>query len=114
MAISPNNDLPWPTICVNDLLEPLKVVLVDLFQLLNRGFPFWFFEHFGPDRLIGFSCIKGSSRRSPLYQKYLGRTAGQSEVDYWVDQFVHHGTSSEDVVTGFVSSDEYFGKHTAD
>jgi hypothetical protein len=46
------------------------------------------------------------------YQKYLGRSAGQSEIDYWVDQFANHGKTNEDVVTGFVGSAEYYKKHT--
>jgi hypothetical protein len=46
------------------------------------------------------------------YLKYLGRAAGQSEIDYWIDQFVHHGKTNEDVVTGFVSSEEYYQRKT--
>jgi subtilase family serine protease len=46
------------------------------------------------------------------YQKYLGRSAGPTEIAYWVDQFTNHGKTNEDVVTGFVSSDEYYKKHT--
>jgi hypothetical protein len=48
-----------------------------------------------------------------LYNKYLGRGAGQSEIDYWVDQFINHGQTNEDVVTGFVSSNEYYNRKTS-
>ena len=46
------------------------------------------------------------------YRKYLSRSAGPDEVAYWVDQFAHHRKTNEDVVTGFVSSDEYFRAHS--
>ena len=46
-------------------------------------------------------------------QRYLGRSAADSEVEYWVDQFVHHGQTNEDLVSGFVSADEYFQRNTA-
>jgi RHS repeat-associated protein len=49
---------------------------------------------------------------SANYQKYLGRKAGQSEIDYWIDQFVNRGKTNEDVVTGFVSSLEYYRKNS--
>ena len=43
------------------------------------------------------------------YQKFLGRA---DELAYWVGQFAHHGLTNEDVVTGFVSSDEYCQRAT--
>jgi hypothetical protein len=45
------------------------------------------------------------------YQKYLHRTASPSEVAYWVNTFTQ-GFTNEDIVTGFVSSDEYYRAHT--
>lgn len=43
------------------------------------------------------------------YAHYLGRTAAQAEVAFWVNAF-RHGTTNEDVVTGFVGSAEYFNR----
>ena len=34
-------------------------------------------------------------------------------LSYWVDQFAHHGQTNEDLITGFVASDEYFKEHTS-
>ena len=45
------------------------------------------------------------------YQRYLLRSAGPTEVAFWVGQF-GHGTTNEDIVTGFVGSDEYFRRVT--
>jgi hypothetical protein len=45
------------------------------------------------------------------YQIYLGRNPSPAEVNYWVDQFVNHGASNEDVIAGFVGSAEYFVKN---
>jgi probable HAF family extracellular repeat protein len=45
------------------------------------------------------------------YQRYLGRGASQPEIDYWVAQY-HLGATNETIVTGFVSSDEYFKRST--
>lgn len=50
-------------------------------------------------------------RVQQTYQRYLGRKAGPSEVDFWVGQY-HQGKTNEDIVTGFLASDEYFNKHT--
>ena len=43
------------------------------------------------------------------YQKYLGRTASAAELSYWVT-VLQHGTTDQQVLTGFVSSGEYFQK----
>ena len=45
------------------------------------------------------------------YVRYLGRQASTAEVQGWVSDF-EHGNSNENVVAGFVGSDEYFQKHT--
>jgi hypothetical protein len=45
------------------------------------------------------------------YQRFLRRTAGAGEVAYWVNAF-GQGMTNEDIVTGFVSSDEYYRAHT--
>jgi hypothetical protein len=41
------------------------------------------------------------------YQTFLGRFAGPSEIAFWVNAF-EHGARNEDVVAGFISSDEYY------
>ena len=46
------------------------------------------------------------------YQRYLGRGASQAEIDYWVGQY-HLGHTNEDIVTGFIASDEYFSQATS-
>jgi hypothetical protein len=45
------------------------------------------------------------------YHDYLNRTPNQAEVNYWVDQFVNHHFSNEELIQGFVGSDENFGQH---
>ena len=45
------------------------------------------------------------------YQDFLGRTASNAEVASWVDAF-EHGMTNENVVAGFVASDEYFKDHS--
>jgi hypothetical protein len=47
------------------------------------------------------------------YQRYLGRTAAQSEIDGWVSDF-EAGYSNENVIAGFVGSVEYFQNHGSD
>jgi hypothetical protein len=48
------------------------------------------------------------------YQRFLARTPAQSEIDFWVDQFVNHGVANEGVMAGFVASAEYFQQHYND
>jgi hypothetical protein len=45
------------------------------------------------------------------YFTYLGRSAGPTEVNYWVAQF-EEGATNEDIVSGFVGSSEYFKLHS--
>jgi hypothetical protein len=47
------------------------------------------------------------------YRTYLGRTPRQDEVDGWVNAFENHQTINEDVIAGFVGSQEYFNDHYA-
>ena len=50
------------------------------------------------------------------YQTYLGRSATTTEVQYWVNLF-ENGGSNEQVIAGFISSQEYFqnsGDNTVD
>jgi hypothetical protein len=44
------------------------------------------------------------------YSQYLGRAVSAPEVANWVFAF-EQGFSNEDVIAGFVASDEYFQKH---
>lgn len=44
------------------------------------------------------------------YQRYLGRTATAPEVTGWVNN-LQHGWSNEQVVAGFVASDEFYASH---
>ena len=44
------------------------------------------------------------------YETYLDRLPAPSEVNYWVSQF-EQGVNNENVVAGFVASDEYFETH---
>ncbi|HEV3022243.1 MAG TPA: DUF4214 domain-containing protein, partial [Pirellulales bacterium] len=46
------------------------------------------------------------------YQQYLGRTASEPEVVNWVNAF-RSGMTNENVVTGFVASDEFYRVHSA-
>ena len=48
------------------------------------------------------------------YQKYLGRTPAQAEVDGWINAFVNHTASNEDVLAGFIQSPEYYRSHGGD
>jgi len=45
------------------------------------------------------------------YQRFLGRLASSGEVGYWVNAFAH-GSTNEDIITGFVASPEYFHNST--
>ncbi|MGH7193689.1 MAG: DUF4214 domain-containing protein [Candidatus Saccharimonadales bacterium] len=51
-----------------------------------------------------------TQRISDDYLQYLGRPADAAGVDYWINQF-QHGKTNEDLITGFLATDEYFGKH---
>jgi Domain of unknown function (DUF4214) len=54
-----------------------------------------------------------AQRVSPVaadYQQYLGRSASQAELPYWVNVFLG-GADNEKVIAGFVSSQEYFQAH---
>jgi RHS repeat-associated protein len=46
------------------------------------------------------------------YEKYLGRSPDAAGLAFWLDQFANHGKTNEDLITGFVASDEYYRDHT--
>ena len=66
------------------------------------------------DVAYGFaaSLERERQRVADDYMHYLGRLPDQQGIDYWVNQFAH-GLTNEDVITGFVASDEYYQKHTS-
>jgi hypothetical protein len=53
------------------------------------------------------SAEREGQRITADYQRFLGRTPAASEVDGWVNAFLH-GASNENVSGGFVGSLEYF------
>ena len=44
------------------------------------------------------------------YQQYLGRSASSAEIQYWVNVFLN-GAINEQVIAGFISSQEFFQDH---
>jgi len=57
------------------------------------------------------SLERAKQRISDDYFHYLGRGPDQQGIDYWVSQFAD-GVTNENLITDFVASPEYFGKHT--
>jgi subtilase family serine protease len=57
------------------------------------------------------SVERESQRVLADYQQYLGRSTSTAEVDYWVNQFVNHQDTNEQVIEGFIRSNEYFQGH---
>jgi RHS repeat-associated protein len=66
---------------------------------------------------VAFGFAASSERESEHitadYLKYLGRVPDGAGLSFWLDQFVNHGKTNEDLITGFLASDEYFAKHTS-
>jgi hypothetical protein len=58
------------------------------------------------------STERESERITSDYQHYLGRLPDSTGLSYWLDQFANHGQTNENLITGFVASDEYFNDHT--
>lgn len=48
-----------------------------------------------------------------IYGQVLGRQAAPDEVNFWVNAFAN-GTSSDQIMAGFVGSDEFFQQHGSD
>jgi hypothetical protein len=42
------------------------------------------------------------------YRHYLSRSPDLTGLDFWSDQFINHGRTNEDLIAGFIGSDEYF------
>jgi hypothetical protein len=64
---------------------------------------------------LGFaaSAERESQHITLDYQTYLGRTPDAAGLSYWLDQFLHHGQTNENLITGFLASDEYFNVVTS-
>lgn len=54
---------------------------------------------------------RATQRIGEDYQQYLGRPADPAGIEYWIDQF-QHGKTNEDLITGFLATDEYFAEHS--
>jgi hypothetical protein len=59
---------------------------------------------------LGFAASpeRETTRVNNDYLTYLNRSASSTEVAYWVDQFINHGQTNEDLAAGFVGSTEYW------
>ncbi len=55
--------------------------------------------------------LPGSGVGSGFFERYLGRPAGPGEDIFWVTQ-LRAGTTDEQVIAGFVGSDEYFNRQS--
>ncbi|HWB09164.1 MAG TPA: TIGR03118 family protein [Pirellulales bacterium] len=64
---------------------------------------------------VAYNFATGRERESQRitddYMHYLGRQPDAQGLNYWVAQLAG-GETNEQVITGFVASDEYFNKHT--
>jgi CARDB/Domain of unknown function (DUF4214) len=66
------------------------------------------------DIAYGFaaSAEREGQRVTADYVGYLGRRPGDAEAAGWVSSFENGSKTNEDVVAGFVGSDEYFANHS--
>jgi hypothetical protein len=84
----------------------------------QAGEDFWTNQLQGLETLIqvanGFTgSTEGLSVRiQQTYQRYLGRGADAGGLAFWLSQY-RLGAVNEDIVTGFVASDEFFAQATA-
>lgn len=53
-----------------------------------------------------------SVRIQQTYRRYLGRDADAGGLAYWLTQY-QKGAVNEDIVTGFIGSDEFFRQATS-
>ena len=58
---------------------------------------------------IGNGAEAGQQTIVSDYTRYLGRSPASSDINYWLNQFAA-GATNEDVIAGFVASDEYFAR----
>jgi hypothetical protein len=52
-----------------------------------------------------------SVRIQQTYERYLGRAADPAGLAYWLSRY-QDGAVNEDIVTGFIGSDEFFAQAT--
>lgn len=59
---------------------------------------------------LGFaaSAEREAQRITLDYMTYLHRQPDPAGLSFWSDQFINHGKTNEDLITGFIASDEYF------
>jgi len=92
-------------------------------KLLNRpadanGLSFWLAQLAGGESreqvALGFttSLERETTRVTGDYQTFLGRSPDQAGINYWVSEFAQGLMTNEDVIAGFVASDEFFSKHS--
>lgn len=69
-----------------------------------------------PRSLAAFGFASSAEREAIIvrqdYQVFLGRQASDGEVNGWVNQF-RNGVRNEDIIAGFVASDEFFNNYGA-
>jgi hypothetical protein len=58
------------------------------------------------------SVEREQQRVTADYQTFLGRAPDAAGLDFWVTQFAEGHLTNEDVIAGFLASDEYFAKHS--
>jgi hypothetical protein len=63
---------------------------------------------------LGFatSAEREAQRITQDYTTFLHRQPDQAGLAFWEDQFINHGKTNEDLITGFIASDEYFANST--
>ncbi|HQU42915.1 MAG TPA: DUF4214 domain-containing protein, partial [Pirellulales bacterium] len=92
-------------------------------KLLNRpadanGLSFWLAQLAGGESreqvALGFttSLERETTRVTGDYRTFLGRLPDQAGINYWVSEFAQGLLTNEDVIAGFVASDEFFSKHS--
>ena len=84
----------------------------------QTGEDYWTGQLQGPETLIEVAndftgSTEGLSVRiQQTYERYLGRGADAGGLAFWLNQY-HQGAVNEDIVTGFISSDEFFKQATS-
>ncbi|HEV3343589.1 MAG TPA: DUF4214 domain-containing protein, partial [Pirellulales bacterium] len=58
------------------------------------------------------SVEREQQRVTADYQTFLGRQPDPAGLNFWVSQFAAGRLTNEDVVAGFLASDEYFNEHS--
>lgn len=81
------------------------------------GEAFWIAQAAAKGRFavaLGFaaSAEREAQRITLDYMTYLHRQPDQAGLAFWSDQFINHGKTNEDLITGFIASDEYFANST--